>query len=59
MADGACMDVDLGIGGDVERREGPPSALEFQRDFVSRNKPVVFTSKDMASVHKNMSLIPL
>ncbi|GMH42755.1 hypothetical protein BSKO_10674 [Bryopsis sp. KO-2023] len=34
---------DLDVGGTVQRLKGPPTALNFQREFVSANKPVIFT----------------
>lgn len=36
---------DLEYSSGIERRRGPLSGLEFLRDYVSRNKPVILTGK--------------
>lgn len=42
---GVLVGVDLGLGGGVQRCPGPPSSLEFHRDYVSKNRPVIFTGE--------------
>lgn len=38
--------LDLEFVNGIEKRKGPLSPFDFFRDYVSRNKPVVLTSKN-------------